>query len=260
MGKVMGIGTLVVVASIIIASWAYAADIAIVDYADEWNKEACLGPLLDDMGESYDDISADVEDGNLDLAGYRTLIIGSFVTNSSALHTSLDNNAGEIESFVSGGGVVIELTQADQNQNTVDWLPGDLSATRTDTDYPLVVILEADHPIFHSPNELSEDDLSSWGISSGGWSTAWETFGASSGFTIVAARADNGTNPCILEASHGNGKILLLSIAPDKKHVLGTTPESIDNSMLLMENILAEYAAAVEAIGKAIVAWGEIKL
>jgi hypothetical protein len=253
------IGILVVIASTIAVSWGYAADIAIVDYADEWNHQACLGPLLDDLGEDYDDISADVEDGNLDLSGYKTFMIGSFVTNNSALHASLDNNAAEIERFLSDGGMVVELTQADQNQAAIDWLPEGLSAARTDQDYAQIVILEADHPIFHIPNELTVDDLSNWGISSGGWSTAWETFGAHSGFTVVAARNANGTSPCILEAPYKQGKILLLSIAPDKKHTLGTTDESKENSMLLMENILAEYLTAVEVKGKFTTVWGQIK-
>jgi len=245
---------------LVATSWAYAADIAIVDYADEWNKQACVGLLLDDLGRDYDDITDQVENGDLNLDGYKILIIGSFATNNTTLHTSMDANAGEIEAFLTRGGVVIELTQADQNQANIDWLPGDLSAARTDTDYAQIVILEDAHPIFNTPNKLTEDDLSNWGISSGGWSTAWETFGAHSGFTVLAARDANGTNPCALEASYGKGRILLLSIALDKKHTLGTTPASLENSMLMMENILAEFAAAVDARAKSATTWGKVKL
>jgi hypothetical protein len=244
--------------NLVIAS-ANAVDIAIVDYADEWNKKACMGLLLDDLGKEYDDLSADVEAGNFSLAGYKIFIIGAFVTNSTVLHNSLDANADEIESFVAGGGVVIEMTQADQNQANLDWLPGDLVAVRSDTDYAQIVILEPDHPMFQSPNKLSEGDISNWGISSGTWSSAWETFASQSGFTVIAARDANGTNPCILEATYKQGRILLLSIALDKKHVLGTTPESIENSMHLMENILAGIVVSVEASGKIATAWGGVK-
>jgi hypothetical protein len=243
----------------VMVSWVYAANIAIVDYADEWNKQACLGTLLEDLGVDYDDISSEVEAGNLNLGAYNTLIIGSFVTNNGALHSSLDANEGEIQSLVASGGVVIELTQADQNQANVDWLPDGLVAVRSDTDYAQIVILEEDHPIFHEPNELTEADISNWGISSGGWSSAWETFVAQIGFTILAARDANGTNPCILEATHEQGRIMLLSMALDKKHTLGTTPASIENSMLLMENILADLAVAVEARDKCATTWGRIK-
>jgi hypothetical protein len=251
---------LAVITSIVVMSSGHAADIAIVDFADQWNNKACLGPLLDDLGQRYDDITGQVEKGDLNLSGYRILIIGAFATNNATLHNSLDNNAAEIERFLSDGGIVIELTQADQNQAAVDWLPGDLKATRTDLDYAQIVILEKDHPIFHVPNELTEDALSNWGISSGGWSTAWETFGTHSGFTVVAARDAKGTSPCILEATYKKGRIMLLSIALDKKHALGTTPASKENSMLLMENILAEYLVAVEARGRFAITWGRIKI
>jgi len=251
---------LTVALSVITASWTYAADIAIVDFADQWNLKACLGPLLDDLGQKYDDITGQVEKGQLDLSGYRIFIIGSFATNNATLHRSLDDNAGEIERFLADGGVVVELTQADQNQAVIDWLPEGLSAARTDLDYPQIVILEKDYPIFHTPNELTEADLSNWGISSGGWSSAWETFGAHSGFTVVAARDASGTSPCILEASYKKGRIMLLSIALDKKHTLGTTPASKENSMRLMENILAEYFVVVEVRGKYATTWGRIRM
>jgi hypothetical protein len=252
----------VLAAMILITGASYAADIAIVDFADQWTEQACLGPLLDDMGEDYDDITADVEKGNMDLGGYRTLIIGGLVTNNPTLHRSLDDSAGEIERFVSGGGAVVELGQADDYQTAVSWLPGDLSAVRTDTDYANVVILETDHPIFHTPNELTEDDLSAWQLDIG--PTVSDAFGTHSGFTVVAARNNSGLNPCILEASYKSGRILLLSIGLDKMHLLGSSDKARENSMLLMENILAEYVTvdsivAVAAAGKSVTVWGEIK-
>jgi len=257
--------SIVLAAMILITGVSYAADIAIVDFADQWTRQACLGPLLDDMGEDYDDITADVEKGNMALGGYRTLIIGGMVTNNPTLHRSLDDSAGEIERFVSGGGVVVELAQSDGNERVVSWLPGDLSAVRTDIDYLNVVILETDHPIFHTPNELTEDDLSAWQMNIGFISpTVVEAFGTHSGFTIVAARNNSGLNPCILEASYKSGRILLLSIGLDKMHLLGSSDKARENSMLLMENILAEYVTvdsivAVAAAGKSVTVWGEIK-
>jgi hypothetical protein len=212
------------------------------------------------MGEDYDDITADVEKGNMDLGGYRTLIIGGMATNNPTLHRSLDDSAGEIERFVSGGGAVVELGQSDSDQRAVSWLPGDLSAFRTDTDYANVVILETDHPIFHTPNELTEDDLSGWQMDLGFISpTVVEAFGAHSGFTIVAARNNSGLNPCILEASYKSGRILLLCIGTDKMHLLGRSDKAKENSMFLMENILAGNVTAVAATGKSVTVWGEIK-
>jgi len=237
-----------------------AVNIAIVDFADEWNKQACLGPLLDDLGQKYVDITTMVEKGELKVDGYNTFIIGSFVTNNAVLLNSLNNNAANIEQFLADGGSIIELTQADQNQAQIKWLPKPLEAARTDLDYAQIVILDKAHPIFNKPNKLGEAELSGWGIKSGGWSTAWETFGTHSGFNVLAAKDNAGSNPCILDSNYKNGRILLLSIAPDKKHILGTTPASTENSMKLMENILTEYSPApVESRDKIATVWGNIK-
>lgn len=246
---------------IIVSLSSHSAVIAIVDYADEWNKQACLGPLLNDLKQKYDDVTSKVEKGELSLDGYKMLMIGSFTTNNPTLHNSLDKSAAKIEAFLANGGVVVELTQADQNQASIDWLPKPLGATRTDLDYAQIIILEKNHAIFNKPNKLGEAELSGWGIKSGGWSTAWETFNnAHSSMTVLAANNAQATNPCILEGKYKNGRVLLLSIALDKKHVLGTTPASIENSMKMMENIIAEYMPlSVENKGKITTTWGEIK-
>ncbi|HIE28827.1 TPA: hypothetical protein EYP66_16245 [Candidatus Poribacteria bacterium] len=38
----------------------FAADIAIIDYADQWTQVAALGPSLDEYGYKYDDTRAAV--------------------------------------------------------------------------------------------------------------------------------------------------------------------------------------------------------
>ncbi|MBC8233326.1 hypothetical protein H8E77_27580, partial [bacterium] len=101
----------------------FAADIAIIDYADEWTQVAALGPSLDEYGYKYDDITKDVEGGSLKLAGYKLLFMSAMYTNNATLHQNVDKNEKEIHDFVNNGGVVIEPTQADQNEANVDWLP-----------------------------------------------------------------------------------------------------------------------------------------
>ena len=132
------------------AGAVYAADIAIIDYADEWTKSAALGPSLDEYGYQYDDITEDVQDGTLNLAGYKLLFMSAMYTNNAALHQSVDNNADVIQDFVKGGGIVIEPTQADQNEANVDWLPDGLVCVRSDPDPSRFVIEVPDHPVFMS--------------------------------------------------------------------------------------------------------------
>jgi len=82
---------------------AYAADIAIIDYDDEWTKVAAVGPCLDEYGYKYDDITQDVQDGNLTLDGYKLLFMSAMYTNNATLHQNVDKNEAKIHDFVKGG-------------------------------------------------------------------------------------------------------------------------------------------------------------
>jgi len=83
---------------------AYAADIAIIDYADEWTQAAALGPCLDEYGYKYDDITKDVEGGTLKLDGHRLLFMSAMYTNNATLHQNVDKNEAKIHDFVDRGG------------------------------------------------------------------------------------------------------------------------------------------------------------
>ena len=111
-----------------------AAQIAILDYADEWTKTTGVGPLLDAARVSYADLTPMLERRQLDLAGYDILIIGSFFTNSSELRENLNLQAKTLRDFVERGGVIVVFTQADQNDRSVAWLPRGVSVARCDTD------------------------------------------------------------------------------------------------------------------------------
>ena len=170
----------VIVSKLAIAFVGLAADIAIIDYADQWTKVAALGQCLDEYGYKYDDITKEVEGGTLKLDGYRLLFMSSMYTNNAALHQSVDSNEGVIHDFVERGGIVIEPTQADQNEANVDWLPDGLICVRSDPDPKLFDIKEPDHPVFNAPNKFEEEDFLGW--THQGWPTGWEVIAAQSGF------------------------------------------------------------------------------
>ena len=107
----------------VVATAASAEEIAIVDVADQWTLSAAVTLSLEDMGLPFDDLTGDVEGGSLNLSGAVLFIISSMATNNAAVHQGLDDNAQVIQDFVESGGVVIETTQADQNEANVDWLP-----------------------------------------------------------------------------------------------------------------------------------------
>jgi hypothetical protein len=245
----------------VMVSLTHAADIAIIDFADQWTKVSAVGPCLEEMGYQFDDITADVEAGNLELDGYRLLIMSAMYTNSAALHQTVDDNEGAIHDFVEAGGVVIEPTQADQNEANVDWLPDDLICVRSDPDPRDFVIQEPNHPVFNIPNKFTVDGFIGWGLQ--GWPTGWEVIASQSGFDVLMT--EKGTDkPIIMEADSGKGKYVMMCIAPDKYHISGNDDWTKEQSGLFFENMIATWyrsdtTSDVTSSNKLASTWSEIR-
>lgn len=241
-------------------STASAADIAIIDYADEWTKVTALGPSLDEYGYKYDDITKDVQGGTLKLEGYRLLFMSAMYTNNAALHQNIDKNETKIHDFVERGGIVIEPTQADQNEANVDWLPDGLVCVRSDPDPKTFEIKEPDHPVFNEPHKFREDDFLGWGHQ--GWPTGWEVIAAQSGFDVLMV--EKGTNkPIIMEAEFGKGRFIMMCLAPDKYHIAGKDDQTKKGAGNLFQNIMQTWydsLAPVTPNGKLATAWGRVKV
>ncbi len=239
--------------------FANSADIAIIDFADQWTTVAALGPSLEKYGYKYDDITKEVEKGNLKLDGYRLLFMSSMYTNNTALHQSVDKNEKVIHAFVERGGVVIEPTQADQNEANVDWLPDDLICIRSDPDPAVFEIKKPDHSVFNNPNKFEEKDFIGWSYK--GWPTGWEVIASQSGFDVLMV--EKGTNkPIIMEAKSGKGYYVMMCLAPDKYHIMGNDEKTKEGAGKLFDNIMKTWYDAFESVqsqNKIAIKWGEIK-
>lgn len=234
----------------------FAEDIAIVDVADEWTKSAAVTLSLEDMGLPFDDLTADVEGGSLNLSGSVLFIISSMATNNASVHIGLDDNAQVIQDFVQGGGVVIETTQADQNEANVDWLPTGLTAVRSDPDQADFAIEEPDHALFNVPNRMTDAEFVGWGHQ--GWPTVWEVFATLEGFDILATSAGKNV---IGEAAVGAGKYVMMCIAPDKYAQVGNDDNTKEMASLFFQNMVTTYLPqAVSPEGLATTTWADLRL
>ena len=244
---------------LIILPFAYSADIAIIDYADEWTHVAGVNQCLQEYGYKYDDITKDVETGNLNLDGYKLLFMSAMYTNNVNLHQSVDKNEKVIQEFVDKGGVVIEPTQADQNEANVDWLPDNLVCVRSDPDPSIFEIKKPDHLVFNNPNKFKAEDFLGWSYQ--GWPTGWEVIASQSGFDVLMV--EKGTNkPIIMEAKSGKGYYVMMCLAPDKYHIVGNDDKTKGGAGKLFENIMKTWyasSASVESKNKIAAVWGEIK-
>lgn len=237
---------------------AEAAEIAVVDFADEWTKVDALRQTLDEFKVDYDDLTDALEGGELPLkAEHKIFLIGSMTTNNATLHQNLDKNAKAIQDFVENGGIVCEPTQADQNEAKVDWLPPELSCVRSDRDSKDFKILAEDHQLFNEPNRMDDNTFKDWGFQN--WPTVWEVIASQSGFDVLMESLDQ---PVIMEAKYGKGKFLMMAIAPDKYHIVGNDNNTKDMAALFMENLLnyVEEFAAVEANDKLTTKWANLKM
>ena len=240
----------------VVATAASAEEIAIVDVADQWTLSAAVTLSLEDMGLPFDDLTGDVEGGSLNLSGAVLFIIISMATNNAAVHQGLDDNAQVIQDFVESGGVVIETTQADQNEANVDWLPTGLTAVRSDPDQAEFTIEEPGHVLFNVPNKMTDDEFVAWGHQ--GWPTVWEVFATLDGFDILATSAGKNV---IGEAAVGSGKYVMMCIAPDKYAQVGNDDNTKDMATLFFQNMVTTYLPqAVSPEGLATTTWADLRL
>jgi hypothetical protein len=236
---------------------ANAAEIAVVDFADQWTQVDALRQTLDKFGVEYDDLTKEIETGKLSFKpDNKFFFIGSMTTNNATLHQNLDKNEAAIQEFVRNGGIVLEPTQADQNEANVDWLPDELTCVRSDPDKPNVEILKPDHPLFNAPNKMTVKEFTGWGHQ--GWPTVWEVIALQKGFTVLM---ETDGNPVIMEAEYGEGKFVMMCLAPDKYTIAGNDGNTKDMAGRFMENILETYLLSlpVEPAGKFTTTWGQVK-
>ena len=238
----------------------YGANLAIVDFSDQWTKVTGLKDTLDQFKIDYDDYTKQIESGNLKFTDEnKAFFIGSMVTNSSTLHQGLDKNKKVIQEFVKRGGLVMEPTQADQNEANVDWLPEGLVCVRSDPDRPDIKIKNKKHLLFQVPHKLTEKDFQKWGHQ--GWPTVWEVISSQKGFTVIM---ESQGDPVIMEAKYGEGKFVMMSLAPDKYHVVGNDKHTKQKAGMFMENILEAFVLSkpwtVKPNGKLSTRWAHLKM
>lgn len=241
---------------VIAPSWA--AELAIIDFADQWTQVEAVAPTMDKLKIKYDNITKDVIGGSLPLKDeHKMLFICSMATNNANIHQNLDKNDKVIQAFVKRGGVVLEPTQADQNEANVDWLPPELSCVRSDPDKPNVKILKPNHNLFNTPNKIREPEFTGWGHQ--GWPTVWEVIASQKGFEVLM---ETDGLPAVMEAKYGNGMFVMMCLAPDKYHVKGNDDNTKAKAFLFMQNVMQTYfldRLAVESRGKLAASWATMK-
>jgi len=214
--------------------------VGIIDIEDHWLKIKGLALYLEDRGVAFRDLTRYVRQGKLDLEGLDALIIGSFATADPAVHEGIDKNAGLIRAFLVQGGVVVEFTQADQEQDLVGWLPDTHQARRCDTDHASMFLANPGHPLFTARANIDGSLLRACVLPKR--LPAWETFSGHKGFRILGAADNEGAGAFILEGAIGRGRVLLFSMTADKVYT-STEPIRKKAARALLDNVIAYIEA-----------------
>ena len=185
----------------------------VFEFADRWTKATGLARALE--GAGFEVRQLDLTQA-LETTSVELLAFGSFSTEHEAWQGFALREAAAIQRFVREGGVVLQMTQADQTEARPPFLPKELGFQRTDADLGGLVAPTkeaAQHPLVAGLS-LLDLDRANWF----GRPASWETAGPATGFEVLLSAKPALRNPVLLEGSHGKGRFLLTSLFFDKLH------------------------------------------
>jgi len=188
----------------VVAAMMMAPQAWVFDHTDAWTQSAHAESRLRAAGFAVSRLSAGDDIGKLPPG---LIVFGSFSSEAPgadrvAKHPGLTD-------WIRRGGVLLQLTQADQNEAEPPFLPSGLRATRDDADFPSLHLSKASHPLVA-------------GLGAGPFAfhparTSWETFRSQRGFEVLASADWEGSRPALMTSTLGRGAIVLTSLALDKE-------------------------------------------
>ncbi len=204
------------------------------EIADHWTNQVGLGRSLEETGfraKPLDPSAGVPHDADL-------LIFGSFLSEDPAYRAWTKTHAEEIAEFLRDGGVVVQLTQADQTEASPAFLPDGLAVRRTDRDGTPVKVVADDHPLVANlPREPGREQHLALPMHHRRGS--WETLHEQTGFRVLLTLDEQYRDPVLIEAAVGSGRLIFTSLFFDKLDGSGNAGDAP-----------AEFAAAAQAFFK----------
>ena len=181
------------------------------EVADRWTGQTGLGRSLSAAG--FETRAFDPKRGfepDCDV-----LVLGSFLSEEPSYRAWANAQADALEKFLAQGGVVLQLTQADQTEATPAFLPDKLDVKRTDKDGGPVLVLEHSHPLVaRLPRRSSNNNQLE--LPNHHRRGSWESLRDQKGFRVLLTLDAANRDPVLVEAEVGRGRLLLTSLFFDK--------------------------------------------
>lgn len=177
------------------------------------------------------------------------IFLGSFASTHPEYAEYMARNAGDLYRFVDEANVLVQLTQADEQEPEPPFLPSTHGALRGESDFSGAHVIRADNDL------LTGIPLDGGQLAWSGTRVGWEAFNRQDGFEVVLAGEANGKNPLLLEGAYGQGRIILGAMPFDKPVADGPAREAFADAFYanLAERVDAvrqRDAAAVEPTGE----------
>lgn len=199
----------------------------VLEYPDRWTQATGAVTLCAQAGFTVR--PQDPANGPA-LDGVDLVLFGSFVSEHPAYSNFVGQARDALIQFVQQGGTLVQLTQADQTENTPPFLPEGLRARRWDNDQAPLYLMSGEHPLLDGlprqggqvviPTHLNRPPN-------------WEALSFQSGFKVLLASEPQDGDYALLEGAHGAGRIVLSSLFLDKIY---------QNGMMVAEPALAAIA------------------
>ncbi|MGF6822609.1 hypothetical protein M2317_001516 [Microbacterium sp. ZKA21] len=183
---------------------------AVLEHRDQWTNGTGLAELLTKAGFAV--VPLDTAKA-ADEQGVDVIAFGGFTNNAPAYGAYIAAQTASIQTFVSGGGVVLDMAQSDQFHSTVSYLPGAMTASRNDSDYDTIFPVAVDHPLI---THLRVVDGKVFTGRSTQIRVSWESLLGWSNMRVLLACQSTGRPPALLEGAHGRGRFIITSLTIDK--------------------------------------------
>jgi hypothetical protein len=211
-----------------------AAQRALVfEHADRWTGAIGAARMLAGAGFEVAPLPLDRPPPAADL-----ILFGSFASEDERYRAYVRRHRDALLQFVAGGGVLLQWTQADQTEAEPPFLPDGLHARRTDADAPRAIAPGA-HPLLRGIGSPLQWDPAR---------TVWESFATHRGFQVLLAGDQRDAPAALLEAAHGDGRILLAALDGDKLARPDGTPVDDERRAAFARAFAANLAGYVRAV------------
>ena len=182
----------------------------VLECADRWTHYVGAKMAVKSAGISAEDLPLKQSPEALETD---LIVLGSFSSEHPDYDAYMKRFGADLTDFVRQGGVLIQLTQADQTEASPAFLPEGLTAVRCDTDLGDVRALQSDHPLLDGLLDERDRLELPFHFRSG---PNWETFTKQKGFGVLLASDSRAHYPVLMEAKVGQGRLLLSSMFFDK--------------------------------------------